>query len=136
MDIPFLHVTLPELIQAIGYIGVFLIVYVESGVPLGLFIPLPGDTLLFSAGMIAAGGAFDLAPLLLTIIVAAILGDSTGYWFGSHYGPRLFTKEKAIFLNKRYLARTEHFFKKYGRVRLSLPAFFRYFAPLYQSPRV
>ena len=104
MDIPFIHATLPELIESVGYIGVFLIVFVESGIPIGLVLPLPGDTLLFSAGMIAAGASFDLVPLIAVIVVAAILGDSAGYWFGSHYGPKLFTKPNALFLNPRYLA--------------------------------
>lgn len=123
MDIPFLNATLPELIQGVGYLGVFLIVFVESGVPFGIVLPLPGDTLLFSAGLLAASNAFDLLPLLATIVVAAILGDSAGYWFGSHYGPKLFTKEDALFMNKRHLERAERFYAKYGGLALILARF-------------
>ncbi len=123
MDIPFLNATLPELVQAVGYVGVFLIVFVESGVPFGIVLPLPGDTLLFSAGLLAATNAFDLVPLLITIVIAAILGDSAGYWFGSHYGPKLFTKEDALFLNKRHLDRAERFYEKYGGLALILARF-------------
>lgn len=115
MDLPLLHMTLPELVRSVGYIGVFLMVFVESGVPFGLVIPLPGDTLLFSAGILAAASAFDLFPLLATIIIGAILGDSAGYWFGAKYGPKLFTKDDALFLNKRHLERAEKFYEKYGR---------------------
>lgn len=120
---PFIDVTLPELIATVGYVGVFLMVFIESGIPIGLVLPLPGDTLLFSAGLLAAGGAFELPPLILTIVVAAILGDSAGYWFGATYGPRLFTKEDALFLNKRYLAKTATFYKKYGRFSLIIARF-------------
>ena len=130
MDIPFLNVTLPELIQGVGYIGVFLIVFVESGVPFGLVIPLPGDTLLFSAGMLAAHETFDLFPLLATIITGAILGDSVGYWFGKKYGPKLFTKDDAIFLNKRHLLRAEKFYAKYGRSALIIARFLPIFRTL------
>lgn len=134
MDIPFLHVTLPELIQNIGYLGVFLMVYVESGVPVGLFIPLPGDTLLFSAGMLAAHDAFHLVPLLITIVVAAILGDSTGYWFGARYGAKLFEKEGRMFFNKRTLDRTIRFYEKYGKGALVIARFlpvFRTLVPIF-----
>lgn len=130
MDLPFLHATLPEIIRSVGYIGVFLIVFIESGVPIGLVLPLPGDTLLFSAGILAASSAFDLIPLIFTIIVAAILGDSVGYWFGAKYGPRMFSKEDAIFLNKKHLARTELFYKKYGRSALIIARFLPIFRTL------
>jgi len=123
MDLPFLHTTLPELVQAIGYVGVFLIVFVESGVPIGIIIPLPGDTLLFSAGILAATQAFDLVPLIATIVVAAILGDSAGYWFGARYGRKLFCKEDALFMNKRHLDRTERFYEKYGRLAIIIARF-------------
>ncbi|MEK9160494.1 MAG: DedA family protein [Patescibacteria group bacterium] len=130
MDIPFLHVTLPELIQMVGYVGVFVIVFIESGVPIGLIVPLPGDTLLFSAGILAATQAFDLVPLIITIVIAAILGDSAGYWFGSHYGPKLFSKEDALILNKKYLEKTNQFYQKYGRMALVIGRFLPIFRTL------
>lgn len=120
---PFLDITLPELIGAVGYVGVFLMVFIESGVPIGIVLPLPGDTLLFSAGILAATQVFDLVPLILVIIVAAILGDSVGYWFGAHYGPKLFTKEEALILNKGYLDRAEQFYKKFGPMAIVFARF-------------
>lgn len=123
MHFPFLDITLPELIGAVGYVGVFLMVFIESGVPIGIVLPLPGDTLLFSAGILAATQVFDLVPLILVIIVAAILGDSVGYWFGAHYGPKLFTKEEALILNKGYLDRAEQFYKKFGPLAIVLARF-------------
>lgn len=134
MELPFLHATLPELIQSVGYVGVFLMVFIESGVPIGLVLPLPGDTLLFSAGLLAAVGAFDLIPLVLTIIVAAILGDSAGYWFGAKYGPKLFEREGALFLNQRNLNRTVQFYEKYGKGALIIARFlpvFRTLVPIF-----
>ncbi len=134
MDIPFLNVTLPELIQTVGYVGIFLMVYIESGVPIGLFIPLPGDTLLFSAGMIAAHEVFSLVPLIATIVVAAILGDSTGYWFGARYGSKLFEKEGRMFFNKHTLDRTVQFYTKYGKGALVIARFlpvFRTLVPIF-----
>jgi membrane-associated protein len=115
--------TLPEMIQAVGYVGVFIIVFLESGIPIGVVLPLPGDTLLFSAGLLAAAGAFDLLPLMATIIVAAILGDSAGYWFGKKYGPKIFTKETGVFLNKRHMDRAQVFYEKYGRMAIILARF-------------
>lgn len=134
MDIPFLSLTLPELIASIGYLGVFVIVFLESGVPLGIILPLPGDTLLFSGGILAASGTFDLVPLILTVIVAAILGDSAGYWFGKRYGPALFEKETIPFMNKRMLERTIAFYAKYGKSALVLARFmpmFRTVVPIF-----
>lgn len=133
MDIPFLNATLPELIQSVGYLGVFLIVFIESGVPIGIVIPLPGDTLLFSAGILAATSVFDLVPLLAVIITGAILGDSVGYWFGKKFGPKLFNKEDALFLNKRHLVRTQRFYEKFGRSAIIIGRFiplFRTIVPI------
>lgn len=133
MDIPFLSATLPELIQTVGYVGIFLIVFIESGVPIGLILPLPGDTLLFSAGLLAATSVFDLVPLIITIVIGAILGDSAGYWFGGHFGPKLFTKEEAMFLNPRNLARTQKFYERFGPFTIVIARFiplFRTLVPL------
>jgi membrane-associated protein len=126
--------TLSEMIAAVGYLGVFVIVYLESGVPIGAVLPLPGDTLLFSAGLLASAGAFELFPLMSVIIVAAILGDSTGYWFGKKYGPRIFTKETGFFLNKKHMERAELFYKKFGRMAIIIARFLplvRTLAPIF-----
>lgn len=121
--------TLPELVSSVGYLGVFLIVFIESGVPVGLFLPLPGDTLLFSAGLLAATEVFDIVPLIAVIIVGAILGDSAGYWFGKKFGPGLFKKDDAVFMNPRNLARAEAFYGKYGRRAIV----FARFLPLFRT---
>ncbi len=119
--------TLPEMIQAVGYLGIFIIVFIESGVPIGIILPLPGDTLLFSAGLLAATSVFELVPLIATIVVAAILGDSAGYWFGSRFGRKLFTKEDALFLSKRNIKRTEAFYAKYGWGAIIIARFLPFF---------
>lgn len=119
--------TLPEMIQAVGYLGVFIIVFIESGIPIGIVLPLPGDTLLFSAGLLAATSVFDLVPLILTVIVAAILGDSAGYWFGSRFGRKLFNKEEALLLSKRNIKRTEEFYAKYGWGAIIIARFLPFF---------
>ncbi len=126
--------TLPEMIAAVGYVGIFIIVFLESGVPIGVILPLPGDTLLFSAGILSAAGVFDLFPLLVTVIIAAILGDSAGYWFGKKYGPKIFTKESGMFLNRKHMERAEFFYEKYGRVAIILARFLpliRTIAPIF-----
>ncbi len=126
--------TLPEIIQSVGYLGVFLMVYIESGTPLGIILPLPGDTLLLASGILAAAGTFDLVPLITIIVIAAILGDSTGYWFGAKYGSKLFGKKDALFLNERNLERTVRFYEKYGKVTLVLARFlpmFRTLVPIF-----
>lgn len=126
--------TLPELVAAVGYVGVFLMVFIESGVPIGIILPLPGDTLLFSAGLLAASGAFDLVPLISVIIVAAILGDSAGYWFGAKYGPKMFEREGALFLNQRNLDRTVRFYERFGKLALVVARFlpvFRTIVPIF-----
>jgi membrane-associated protein len=114
--------TLPELIGSVGYFGVFVMVFLESGVPIGAVLPLPGDTLLFSAGILAAAKTFNLLPLLAVIVTAAILGDSAGYWFGFKFGRRLF-KADATFLNIKHLDRTERFYDKYGSRAIVLGRF-------------
>jgi membrane-associated protein len=119
--------TLPEMIASVGYLGIFIIVFIESGIPIGVILPLPGDTLLFSAGLLAATSVFDLTPLIATIVVAAILGDSAGYWFGSHYGPKLFTKEKALLFSQKNVVRTETFYAKYGWGAIIIARFLPFF---------
>jgi len=112
---------LPEFIRAIGYLGIFIIVFLESGIPIGFF--LPGDSLLFSAGLLAALGVFNLFTLITLVVIAAILGDSAGYWLGKRFGRKLFDKEKALFLSKKNLARTEAFYEKYGSRAIILARF-------------
>lgn len=100
------------MLQTGSYVGLAFIVFAESGLLIGIF--LPGDSLLFAAGLIAAGGFFSIGPLILLIVVAAIVGDSVGYWFGSHMKGRLFQNQDARFFKQEYVERTEKFYEKYG----------------------
>lgn len=108
----FLHFDLIALIKTFGYLGIFAIVFAESGLFFGFF--LPGDSLLFTAGLIASQGFLNLWVLVPLIILAAILGDNVGYWFGAKIGPKIFTKEDSVFFNKRHIERTHNFYLKYG----------------------
>lgn len=96
----------------------------------GLFFP--GDTLLFSAGILAAGNTLSLPSVLITIAVAAILGDNIGYLIGKHLGPRLFKKDGIIFRHD-YIMRAEKFYEKYGTKTMLVAHFVpvvRSFAPV------
>ena len=108
----FLHPNIPLFITTFGYIGLCAIVFAESGLFFGFFFP--GDSLLFSAGLIASQGFFDIRVLATLIVVSAIAGDSVGYWFGAKVGPKIFTKEDSFFFNKRHIERTRLFYLKYG----------------------
>jgi len=116
---------------AFGYLGIFIAVFAESGFLLGFF--LPGDSLLFTAGLLAASGYFSLPGLIIVCIVGAISGDSFGYTTGRYFGPKIFNKPDSLFFNKSYVGRTEDFFKKYGRKTIILARFVpivRTFAPV------
>lgn len=117
----FLHIDLIALIKAFGYLGLFAIVFAESGLFFGFF--LPGDSLLFTAGLLASQGFLN--PWLLSAIIStgAILGDSVGYWFGAKVGPKIFTRENSFFFNKRHIERTHLFYLKYGSRAVVLARF-------------
>lgn len=108
----FLHLNIPLFITTFGYLGISVIVFAESGLFFGFFFP--GDSLLFSAGLVASQGFFDIRVLAALVVVSAIVGDSVGYWFGAKAGPRIFTKENSFFFNKRHIERTRLFYLKYG----------------------
>lgn len=100
------------MLQTGSYVGLAFLIFAESGLFIGIF--LPGDSLLFAAGLVAASGFFVVGPLIMIVVLAAILGDSAGYWFGSEVGERLFKREDSRFFKQEYVKRTEVFFKKYG----------------------
>ncbi len=106
------HFDLVELIKAVGYLGLFGIVFAETGLLVGFF--LPGDSLLFTAGILAAQGYLDVWLVLLILTSAAIIGDSVGYSIGKKFGPKIFARENSILFNKSHLARAEAFFDKHG----------------------
>ncbi len=119
------------LISTLGLLGVFAIIFAESGTLAGLFFP--GDSLLFLAGIFAAKGYFPLWLLIVGTIIAAIAGDSVGYWFGKKVGPRIFKKEESLFFKKSYIVKTQEFFNKHGKKTIALARFVpivRTFAPI------
>lgn len=95
-----------------SYVGIASVVFAESGLLVGIF--LPGDSLLFAAGLLSAAGFLSVGPLIFFVVAAAIIGDSVGYWFGANVGVNFFKKEDSFFFKREYLVRTEQFYKKYG----------------------
>lgn len=108
----FLHFDPAVLIETFGYVGLFIIVFAESGFLLGFFFP--GDSLLFTAGLLASQGLLHIESTVALVVVAAIAGDSFGYWFGAKAGPRIFTREDSLFFHKKHIERTRKFYLKYG----------------------
>lgn len=126
-----LHGDLEGLIKAVGYIGVFTIVFIESGLLVGFF--LPGDSLLFTAGFLAAQGFFDIAFLAAGCFICAVAGDSVGYYIGHKFGRRIFHKEDSLLFHKNHLIAAENFYKKHGGKTIILARFMpviRTFAPI------
>ena len=126
-----LNLDIVALVKIIGYLGIFGIVFAESGLFFGLF--LPGDSLLFTSGLLASQGLFNIYWLVFVVASAAILGDNTGYWFGSKIGHKIFTKENSLFFNKKYLERTKEYYEKYGPMTVVIGRFIpivRTFAPI------
>ncbi|MEK7638146.1 MAG: DedA family protein [Patescibacteria group bacterium] len=112
---------LVSLIKGVGYLGVGAIVFAESGLLIGLF--LPGDSLLFTAGFLASQGFLSIVPLVLIIFVTAVLGDNTGYWFGKRFGPSVFRRRGSLLLDPEHIHRAEEFFQKHGPKTIILARF-------------
>ncbi len=126
-----MHFDLVELIRTVGYLGVFLIVFLESGLLIGFFFP--GDSLLFTAGFLASQGFFDIKILIGGCFIFAVLGDSVGYYIGHKLGPKIFTKDNSIFFHKKHLERANSFYNKHGGKTIILARFIpiiRAFAPV------
>jgi membrane-associated protein len=110
-----------HLIQTGGLLLIALIIFSESGMMVGFF--LPGDTLLLSAGIFAAQGKLSIAVTILVIAVAAIIGDNVGYLIGKHLGPRLFRKKDSLVFRQEYLSKAEAFYEKYGNKTMLIAHF-------------
>lgn len=124
-------VDLIELIKTVGLIGIFIIVFAETGLFLGFFFP--GDSLLFVAGLLSAQGFFNPEILIATIILAAITGNMAGYWFGSRIGSKLFEKEDSFFFKKKHAHSAQAFYDQHGTKTIALARFIpivRTFAPI------
>jgi membrane-associated protein len=119
------------IIKTIGLIGIALLVFAESGLFFVFF--LPGDTLLFSAGIFASQGYFPISLLIIACIVAAIIGDNIGYWTGSAMGRGLFERTSTFFFNKNRVYDAERFYKRHGSMTIIAARFvpvIRTFAPI------
>jgi membrane-associated protein len=123
-------IDIEALIQAVGYPGLFFIVFAETGLLVGFF--LPGDTLLITAGLLAQRGHLELWALIPLLIVAAVVGDATGYQIGKHAGPRLFTRTDSRWFHRRHLERAKIFYDRHGGKTIVIARFLaviRTFAP-------
>ncbi|HEX2065101.1 MAG TPA: VTT domain-containing protein, partial [Acidimicrobiales bacterium] len=122
----------PErLIETFGTLGIILTVFAESGLFFGFF--LPGDSLLFTAGVLAARGTLNLPVLLVGVVVAAIAGDQVGYAFGRRVGPALFRRPDSRFFRREHVERAHDYFEDYGVKTIVLARFIpivRTFAPI------
>lgn len=121
----------PEAIARAGLWLIALIIFTESGLLVGFF--LPGDTLLIAAGVLASQGALPIEWTIATIAVAAILGDNVGYTIGQYSGKRLFHKSDGILFRKEYVEQSQKFYEKHGGKTIILARFIpivRTFAPM------
>lgn len=122
---------LPDLVQWAGLVGLAAIIFSETGLLVGVF--LPGDSLLVTAGLFAARGHLNIYALAPVLTAAAICGNSVGYMIGRATGPRVFRRENSLFFNKKHAIRAHEFYEKYGRKTIVLAQFMpiiRTFAPV------
>lgn len=120
-----------EILPIIGYAGILAVVFAESGLLIGFF--LPGDSLLFTAGFLASQGIFNISLLAFLSFVGAVAGDSAGYWFGKKIGPKIFQREDSLLFHKHNLLKAEKFYQKHGGKTIILARFMpvvRTFAPI------
>lgn len=125
------HFDIERILQSGGILAVGLIVFAESGLLAGFF--LPGDTLLLFAGFFAAQGKLPIVWLIITVVIAAIVGDNVGYSIGRRAGPRIFRKKDGIFFRHEHIERAEKFYEVHGGKTIIIARFFpviRTFAPL------
>ena len=121
----------PELVRMGGLIGLTAIVFAETGLLVGFF--LPGDSLLVTAGLFAARGDLNIATLNLCLIIAAILGDATGYAFGYRAGQALYERPDSLFFKRKHLLQTKEFYERHGGKTIIIARFMpiiRTFAPV------
>ncbi|HEY4478925.1 MAG TPA: VTT domain-containing protein [Candidatus Paceibacterota bacterium] len=119
------------LIETAGLLGVFFIIFAESGLFFGFF--LPGDSLLFTAGFLASQGYFSISILVGGAVLAAIVGDTAGYAFGRKVGPKIFSRDDSLFFHKKHVVRAQRFYANHGNKTIILARFIpvvRTFAPI------
>jgi len=121
----------PRQVAAGGYLVITLVVFMETGIAMGVI--MPGESLVLVSGMLASTGHLDLAILMPALFVAAVAGDAVGFSVGAHLGPRVFTRTRSIFFRPEYLKRANAFYEKYGGRAIVLARFVpvvRTFAPI------
>jgi membrane-associated protein len=128
-----MHFDLQSLIRTVGYLGVWAIIFAESGLLIGFF--LPGDSLLFVAGFIAStpNSPFNIIVLILGCWIAAVAGDNVGYSTGYRFGRKLFRRKESWFFHKENLVKAQDFYAKHGKKTIILARFLpivRTFAPI------
>lgn len=124
-------ITISTFVQTTGLMGVIAVIFAESGLLIGFF--LPGDSLLFTAGFLASQGFFPLVLLMIGCFVAAVVGDNVGYAFGAHTGKKIFTRDRSFFFHKDHIERARLFYEQHGPKTIILARFIpivRTFAPI------
>ena len=122
---------LPDLVQWAGLFGLSVIIFSETGLLIGVF--LPGDSLLVTAGLLAARGFLNVYRLAPILTLAAVSGNSFGYFIGRMTGPRIFNRENSLFFNRKHATRAHEFYEKYGRMTIVIAQFMpiiRTFSPI------
>ena len=120
-----------KIIETVGYVGVFAIIFAESGLFFGFFFP--GDSLLLTAGLLASRGILNIWILIPGLFIAAVLGDQVGYWFGAKTGPMIFNRENSLLFRRKNLLAAKAFYEKHGGKTVTLARFLpliRTFAPI------
>jgi len=121
----------PELIRLVGFYGIVAVVFAETGLLIGFF--LPGDSLLITAGLFAARGDFDFATLILSLIPAAIIGNATGYYIGHRTGQALYQRPDSLLFRREHLKMTHDYYLQHGGKTIVIAQFIpilRTFAPV------
>jgi membrane-associated protein len=121
----------PELIRLVGFYGIVAVVFAETGLLIGFF--LPGDSLLITAGLFAARGDFNIATLIAALIPAAIIGNATGYYIGHRTGMALYQRPDSLLFRREHLKMTHDYYLKHGGKTIVLAQFIpilRTFAPV------
>lgn len=122
---------IPELIRIAGHVGLPIIVFAETGLLIGFF--LPGDSLLLTAGLFAARGDLNIATLLVTLIPAAVIGNATGYWIGRRTGAALYSRPDSLLFRREHVRMTQMYYEQHGGKTIILAQFIpilRTFAPV------